>query len=48
MHADVLQVRLQDPSKEWTLHNAWFVRQLDFNTTFRLRELVQPVMRKDV
>ncbi len=45
MGANVLQVRLQDPSKEWTLHNAWFVRQLDFNTRFRGRELVQPTAR---
>lgn len=37
------EVRLQDPSKDWTLHNAWFVRQLNFNTTFHRRELVQPV-----
>lgn len=35
-------MRLQDPDKEWTLHNAWFVRQLDFNTLFRRRELVKP------
>ncbi|KUJ12598.1 cytochrome P450 [Mollisia scopiformis] len=36
------EVRLEDPSKDWTLHNAWFVRQLNFNTTFHRRELVQP------
>jgi hypothetical protein len=37
-----LQVRLADPTKEWKIHNAWFVRQLNFNTTFRRRELVKP------
>ncbi|KAE8445039.1 hypothetical protein EG329_013753 [Mollisiaceae sp. DMI_Dod_QoI] len=36
------EVRLQDPTKDWTVHNAWFVRQLNFNTTFHRRELVQP------
>ncbi|KAN0120274.1 cytochrome P450 [Hyaloscypha variabilis] len=36
------EVRLQDPTKEWTVHNAWFVRQLNFNTTFHRRELVKP------
>lgn len=37
------QVRLEHPESEWTIHNAWFVRQLDFRTTFHRRELVQPV-----
>ncbi len=37
------QVRLEDPKQEWKLHNAWFVKQLNFNTVFRRRELVQPV-----
>ena len=31
------QVQLADPKKEWKLHNAWFVKQLDFNTTFHAR-----------
>ena len=31
------QVQLTDPQKEWKLHNAWFVKQLDFNTTFHPR-----------
>ena len=31
------QVQLADPQKEWKLHNAWFVKQLDFNTTFHPR-----------
>lgn len=36
------EVQLSDPSQEWTLHNAWFVRQLDFNTVFKKREIIQP------
>ncbi|PMD65671.1 cytochrome P450 [Hyaloscypha bicolor E] len=36
------EIRLEDPTKEWTIHNAWFVRQLNFNTTFHRRELVKP------
>jgi len=36
------EVRLEDPSKEWIVHNAWFVRQYGFRTTFQKRELVQP------
>ncbi|KAL8935611.1 MAG: hypothetical protein Q9216_005337 [Gyalolechia sp. 2 TL-2023] len=31
------EVSLAQPNQEWTPHNAWFVRQLDFNTTFKLR-----------
>jgi len=37
------EVRLENPEKEWTLHNAWFVRQLNFNTLFRRRELIKPL-----
>jgi hypothetical protein len=38
-HAEqhIRQVQLADPDKEWRLHNAWFVKQLDFNTTFKPR-----------
>ncbi|KAH8750876.1 cytochrome P450 [Hyaloscypha finlandica] len=36
------EIRLENPTKEWTIHNAWFVRQLNFNTTFHRRELVKP------
>lgn len=35
-------MRLEDPTKEWIIHNAWFVRQLGFNTTFHKRDLVLP------
>lgn len=31
------QVNLANLGQEWRLHNAWFVKQLDFNTTFRPR-----------
>ncbi|KAL8948154.1 MAG: hypothetical protein Q9222_005631 [Ikaeria aurantiellina] len=31
-------VFLAYPNQEWKLHNAWFVRQLNFNTMFRLRK----------
>lgn len=31
-------VELNDPSKEWKLHNAWFVKQLDFNVKFSERQ----------
>jgi len=33
-------VELEDPSKEWKLHNAWFVKQLDFNVKFSERQQV--------
>ncbi|EKD16694.1 uncharacterized protein L3040_001435 [Drepanopeziza brunnea f. sp. 'multigermtubi'] len=36
------EIQLQDPSKEWIIHNAWFVRQYGFNTTFKKRALVKP------
>ncbi|MCJ1450173.1 hypothetical protein MMC28_000502 [Mycoblastus sanguinarius] len=31
------EVSLADPDQEWKLHNAWFVKQLNFNTTFKPR-----------
>lgn len=33
------EVTLDDPAKEWKLHNAWFVKQLDFNVRFRERTM---------
>lgn len=33
-------VELDDPSKEWKLHNAWFVKQLNFNVKFSERQQV--------
>ena len=31
------EVELEKPGKEWKTWNAWFVRQLDFNTVFKRR-----------
>lgn len=31
---------LEHPEMEWKTHNAWFVRQLEFNTQFRPRKEV--------
>lgn len=31
-------VELEDPRRDWRLHNAWFVKQLGFNVRFRERE----------
>jgi len=33
------QVQLADPDEEWKLHNAWFVKQLTFRTTFTPRQI---------
>lgn len=33
------EVELEKPDAEWTTHNAWFVRQLDFNTKFSRRKV---------
>lgn len=35
----IIQVKFADPSQEWILHNAWFVKQLNFNTRFESRPL---------
>ncbi|RSL84187.1 hypothetical protein CEP52_016502 [Fusarium oligoseptatum] len=35
------EIDFQDPSKEWRIINAWFVKQADFNVTFTRRQLVQ-------
>jgi len=40
------EVQLEDPSQEWKIHNAWFVRQLNFRTRFQKREIVQPLSEK--
>ena len=32
------ELSLADPSGEWTLHNAWFVKQTDFDVELRLRK----------
>jgi len=37
-----LQIDFQDPSQEWEICNAWFVKQSNFQTKFKVRELVKP------
>ncbi|KAK5106449.1 hypothetical protein LTS08_000568 [Lithohypha guttulata] len=32
-------IELEDPEEEWKLHNAWFVKQLDFNAKFSERQV---------
>lgn len=34
------EIMLEHPDREWKTHNAWFVRQLEFNTKFRPRKEV--------
>ncbi|KAI0602099.1 cytochrome P450 [Biscogniauxia sp. FL1348] len=36
------EIRFKDPSQEWKLVNAWFVKQQNFDVVFELRDLVQP------
>jgi hypothetical protein len=36
------QIELDDPSQEWKIVNAWFVKQYNFDTRFKLREIVKP------
>jgi hypothetical protein len=38
----IMQIRFDDPEQEWELVNAWFVKQRNFTTRFRLRDLIQP------
>ncbi|KIX02044.1 uncharacterized protein Z518_07983 [Rhinocladiella mackenziei CBS 650.93] len=33
------EVRFDDPSKDWKLHNAWFVKERDFYCRFKARNL---------
>ncbi|KAI1106570.1 cytochrome P450 [Jackrogersella minutella] len=35
-------ISFKDPNQEWKLVNAWFVKQLNFQTMFELRDLVAP------
>jgi len=35
-------IDFMDPSQEWQLINAWFVKQKNFQVKFSLRELVKP------
>ncbi|KAK1771867.1 cytochrome P450-like protein [Phialemonium atrogriseum] len=36
------EIQFKDPNQEWELVNAWFVKQNNFTTTFKLRDIVQP------
>jgi hypothetical protein len=36
------QIQFTDPSQEWELVNAWFVKQKNFTTSFQLRDIVKP------
>ncbi|KAK3998283.1 putative cytochrome P450 pisatin demethylase [Cladorrhinum sp. PSN332] len=36
------EITFDDPNSEWEIVNAWFVKQKNFVTRFRLRELVMP------
>ncbi|KAJ5825669.1 hypothetical protein N7474_002807 [Penicillium riverlandense] len=36
------EIQFTDPSQEWELVNAWFVKQKNFTTSFQLREIVKP------
>jgi cytochrome P450 len=35
-----IQIKLAVPDSEWRLHNAWFVKQNDFDTVFTARHIV--------
>ncbi|CAJ2505328.1 Uu.00g127220.m01.CDS01 [Anthostomella pinea] len=35
-------IRFKDPSQEWKLVNAWFVKQSNFQAMFEMRDLVRP------
>lgn len=37
------EVEFDRPGREWKLHNAWFVKQLDFYVKFRERDVVEKV-----
>lgn len=36
------QIEFKDPRQEWELVNAWFVKQRNFTTSFKLRDIVKP------
>lgn len=37
-----IQIEFDDPNQEWEIVNAWFVKQNNFTTRFKLREIVKP------
>ncbi|KAL7622225.1 hypothetical protein AAE478_007728 [Parahypoxylon ruwenzoriense] len=40
-------IRFKDPSQQWKLVNAWFVKQQNFHAMFEVRDLVQPTCTKE-
>ncbi|KAK5653322.1 hypothetical protein OQA88_9013 [Cercophora sp. LCS_1] len=36
------EIQFDDPKQEWEIVNAWFVKQNNFTTRFKLREIVKP------
>ncbi|KAK1825735.1 cytochrome P450, partial [Podospora conica] len=36
------EIEFDDPNQEWKIVNAWFVKQYNFDTRFKLREIVKP------
>jgi len=38
----VFEIELDDPNQEWKIVNAWFVKQYNFDTRFKLRDIVKP------
>lgn len=38
--ANSWQIEFKDPSKEWKLINAWFIKQTDFDVRFTRRQLI--------
>jgi hypothetical protein len=37
-----LQIQFKDPRQEWELVNSWFVKQQNFTTLFKMRDIVKP------
>lgn len=38
----MMQVQFKDPKQEWELVNSWFVKQQNFTTVFKMRDIVKP------
>lgn len=41
------QIEFKDPSQEWKTINSWFVKQTNFITVFKLRDIVMPDGEKE-
>jgi hypothetical protein len=42
----VIQIQFKDPRQEWELVNSWFVKQKNFTTVFKMRDIVRPEVEK--